>query len=156
VVFCGIFARFSYGIWKSVSLVTVPSVAITHHVVHSFYQGEYPTSPLDDTSHGGFEVQVRVHLWAPTAGKGSLSVRGSWQADEPHPRVPANAKPIEIQWLPGTSNVTVTMHVSSSDAVQLWWPAGSGFPTEHGGELVVSLVLHAGMSCPSHNQLPLV
>ena len=69
---------FSFGLWKSVALVTVPSAAITHVVAHTFYQGAYPTQPLLDGQHGGFDVRVRVHLWAPHAGAGQLAVTGAW------------------------------------------------------------------------------
>ena len=94
----------SKGIWKSVYLATVSSVALTHVVpqvspppafwrlecypplnlsresaLSSFpvgsrfsaklvchqikYMGAYPTEPLEDGSHGGFSVTIRVFTW---------------------------------------------------------------------------------------------
>ena len=73
-------------------------------VAHTFYQGEYPVLPLDDATHGGFNVNVRVHLWAPSAGSGVLTVNGGWQAQGVNVTVP-------VSWLAGDSNVTATLTV---------------------------------------------
>ena len=69
---------FTKGIWKSVSLVQVGAAAITDMVPQITYAGEYPTAPLDDTTHGGFDVSVRVHTWAAKPTKGTMTVTGGW------------------------------------------------------------------------------
>lgn len=47
---------FSKGIWKSVYVVTVTSAAITALVPHTFYNGSFPTAPLQDGNHAPFIV----------------------------------------------------------------------------------------------------
>jgi len=62
----------SKGIWKSVYLSVVKSVAITHVVPHIFYLGEYPKTTLTNNNHGGFLVDVKVHIFSPSAVKASV------------------------------------------------------------------------------------
>ena len=72
---------FSKGIWKSVSVVTVGSAAITAVVPQIFYSGEYPVAPLTDSTHKGFAVDVKVFTWAAKEVTGTLAVTGSWSAE---------------------------------------------------------------------------
>eukprot|EP00039_Didymoeca_costata_P021562 m.2498 g.2498 ORF g.2498 m.2498 type:complete len:975 (-) comp2531_c0_seq1:113-3037(-) len=118
-------STFSKGIWKSVYIVEVPqsSVAITHITPHTRYLGSYPTKPLEDGSHGGFDVNVTVHFMVPSGGaSGSFSVAGSWTAD-------GNSKTSvssQIQSFPaGENQVSLTMQVTAAQ-IKLWWPAGVG------------------------------
>ena len=104
---------FSFGIWKSVSLNTVASVAIVELVPHVFYRGAYPASILNESSKADFEVHVRLHLWAPSAGEAQLVVGGEWGAEAQRMlRFPA-----------GDSNVSLVLRAPAA-AVRLWWPAG--------------------------------
>jgi len=106
---------FSKGIWKSVYTVEVSSAAITAVVPQIFYSGEYPTSPLQDGSHGGFAVDVRVHLWATAATSGTVAISGDWgETAKQTVQVPA-----------GDSDVTLKM-TASANQIKLWWPAGHG------------------------------
>ena len=108
---------FSKGIWKSVYLTTVNSVALTHIVPHPLYQGPFPTMPLTDEDNGGFIVTVRVHLWAPSAGaRGTLTVNGAW--------VGATASR-DVTLPSGDSNVTLTL-AAPAGSVRLWWPIRLG------------------------------
>lgn len=106
---------FSKGIWKSVYLVGVSHVAITHMVPHVFYLGEYPATMLKDGSKGDFEVRVRVHTWATGPGRATLNVSGAWGE---HDAVP-------IQYPAGESNTTVVLK-AAANSVKLWWPLGVG------------------------------
>ena len=108
-------ATFSKGIVKSVYLARVDGVAVTHVVPHIFYLGDYPTQPLEESTKGDFEVRVRVHLWAPSAGVAEITVSGEWgESHTQHVQLPA-----------GDSNTTVVLQASKKD-VKLWWPAGAG------------------------------
>eukprot|EP00040_Diaphanoeca_grandis_P034655 m.215991 g.215991 ORF g.215991 m.215991 type:complete len:1074 (-) comp33200_c0_seq2:397-3618(-) len=107
----------SFGIWKSVSLVSVSHAAVTDVAVYTFYTGDYPTTPLIDHHHDDFDVQVRVHVWAPAASVGELTVAGAWSA--------SSSKSQTIQLKAGSNNITLNLVASASD-IQLWWPAGSG------------------------------
>eukprot|EP00662_Eupelagonemidae_sp_cell21_P023191 gene23191-26691_t len=109
---------FTRGIWKSVYVAGVGAAAIDHFVPHVFYNGAYPTAPLGDASHGGFDVRARVHLWAPEGATGVLSVSGAWGSPPRTVRVPVTLPP-------GRSNVTVTLTARAGE-VRLWWPAGAG------------------------------
>ena len=64
--------------------------AITDIVPQITYAGDYPTAPLDDTSHGGFNVDVRVHTWAAQPTEASITIVGGWSAQ------PALTKKIQI------------------------------------------------------------
>jgi beta-galactosidase/beta-glucuronidase len=94
----------------------VRGVAITHLVPHTFYQGEYPTAPLTDADKGAFEVEVRVHLWAPKAGKGTLMVASGWGTTHTVE---------ELAWPAGESNTSVRLRAEPAE-VRLWWPQGAG------------------------------
>ena len=106
---------FSFGIWKSVSLNTVSSVAIVELVPHVFYRGAYPASILNESSKADFEVRVRLHLWAPSAGEAQLVVSGEWGAE----------KQRTVRFPAGDSNVSLSLRAPAA-AVRLWWPAGVG------------------------------
>lgn len=114
-------ATFTKGIWKSVYVVKVESAAISHLVPHVFYKGAYPTTPLRDGHHGGFEVVVRVHLYAPREISGNLTVRGSWESDDVHASV---SQTIDLP--AGETTVNVTLDARDPAAYKLWWPNGLG------------------------------
>ena len=128
---------FTYGVWKSVYLVGVEQAAITNVVPHTYYQGGYPTAPLADSSHGGFTVEVRVHIWAPAAGKGVLTVHGGWHA------AAANTT-AAFSWPAGDSNKTVVLKAdpAAGDTVELWCTWGS----------FVSRILSTNLLFPCYRQ----
>ena len=66
------------GIWKGVSLVAIPaaSVALTELVPLIYYQGDFPTTPLSDAAHGGFVVDVHVHVWSPAGATVAVTAAG--------------------------------------------------------------------------------
>lgn len=109
---------FSKGIWKSVYVAQVASggAAIMHVVPQIKYAGEYPVEPLTDESHGGFEVTVKVHMWAESAVQGMLTVRGNWEGGTATQRVSVSK---------GDSALTLEMPTRAK-AVKLWWPVGHG------------------------------
>ena len=106
---------FSKGIWKSVYLVEVSTAAITHVVPQVAYLGEYPTAPLQDGAHGGFGVDVRVHMWSAGKTTGTATITTSWGQK-------ATAK---VSLPGGNANITVALKAAASD-IKLWWPAGLG------------------------------
>ena len=117
---------FSYGVWKSVYVARVAGgtgAAIAHVVPQIFYAGsEYPTAPLADGAHGGFAVDVRVHLTVPPGGSGggapvtgTLTVQGDW----------GGSASKQVTLAPGDSTVTLSMTASAAQ-VLLWWPVGAG------------------------------
>ena len=108
---------FSKGIWKNVYLVTASSVTIEHVVPQIFYRGEYPTTPLEDGKHGGFDVQVRVHLRAAAATSGTLTLTPGW----------APSAPISTSvTLPAGNSTAVLETVANASDIKLWWPANTG------------------------------
>ena len=113
---------FSKGLWKAVYLAASQpaSAAITHVVPQIFYQGSYPTEPLQDGTHGGFRVDVRVFLSAAAATSISLSLAPSWGAV-----LGAGAVSRNVSIPAGESNATLTV-AAPADQVELWWPAGMG------------------------------
>jgi len=113
----GLAHTFSKGIWKSVYLVTVSSVALTYVVPQVFYTGTYPTTPLIDGNHADFVVQVRIHFFAPSSTSGILEIIPQFRTASPTQMfvsVPA-----------GNSNVTIPINASAQDTL-LWWPTGLG------------------------------
>ena len=114
-------ATFSKGIWKSVYIASVPSggAAISHIIPHTFYKGAYPSSPLKDGDHAGFDVKVRVQLWAPAATSGELAISGSWQEGIPEAGV------VDVKLKQGENAFNVTL-AASSEQIKLWWPHGVG------------------------------
>jgi len=113
-------ATFTRGIWKSVYVTTVETGAISHLVVHTFYKGAYPVTPLIDGQHAGFDVHVRVHMYAPSETSGTLTVTGSWMSSED------TATTTQSVDLPaGESSINVTL-AASSDQIKLWWIHGMG------------------------------
>ena len=106
---------FSRGIWRSVYIVSVKDVAISHVVPQIFYSGVYPTEPLSDESHGGFDVNVRVHAFSSVDFTGTLLVKGEWGAQA---SVPVHLKK--------NVNTPITVSLGKAENVRLWWPAGLG------------------------------
>lgn len=110
---------FTKGIWKSVYVAAVEQgeAFLEHAVTHTFFRGPHAVSPLEDGKHAGFDVQVRVHLRAPTAIDDlDICAQGSWQEAEicAKAKVPA-----------GLSNFTLELDANAED-IKLWWPAGVG------------------------------
>jgi len=116
---------FSKGIWKSVYLTEVPrsTVAITHLTPHTKYKGEYPVSPLKEGAHGGFSVNITVHVWAPMGGAtGSITVMGSWVSSGGAMAVADSG----LLRLPvGDSSVSLQL-MATAKQIRLWWPTGVG------------------------------
>ena len=110
-------ATFSKGIWKSVYLVgsRAGSAALAFVAPRTYYNGAYPTVPLDDGAHGGFTVNVTVHLTALGATSGTLSASGAWGASASTPVALAAA---------GTSAFVLSLPAAAAD-ILLWWPAQS-------------------------------
>jgi beta-galactosidase/beta-glucuronidase len=106
---------FSKGIWRSVYLAEISTVGIEHVVPQITYLGKYPTSPLVDGKHGGFKVDVRTHLWAPAATKGTLTLTTSW----------GKTASVAVTVPAGNTSHVVTVNAAASD-IKLWWPAGHG------------------------------
>lgn len=96
-------------------MASVSSAAITHVVPQITYQGDYPTVPLEDGTHGGFAVTAVVHLWAAAATSGTLTIGGSWgETSTQAVSIPA-----------GDSKFSLRVTASASQ-IKLWWPAGLG------------------------------
>eukprot|EP01059_Diplonema_ambulator_P005508 TRINITY_DN1525_c1_g1_i1.p1 TRINITY_DN1525_c1_g1~~TRINITY_DN1525_c1_g1_i1.p1 ORF type:complete len:931 (+),score=264.77 TRINITY_DN1525_c1_g1_i1:382-2793(+) len=107
---------FSFGIWKSVYLQTLGQFAITHVTPHTFYQGEYPTTPLTDTNHGGFLVSVRIHTYAlKPVPNAKITVTGQWGV--------SNSTELTIPAANTTHIVNIT---APAGGVKLWWPNNMG------------------------------
>ena len=93
------------------------------------YLGDYPVAPLVDGSHGGFEVNVTVHLWVPDGGaSGTLSVHGDWAtattttaAAVAHSRDNVAAELMQLE--PGEHTVSLQIN-ATADQIKLWWPNG--------------------------------
>ena len=111
-------ATFSKGIWKSVSLVQVGSAAMVHVVPHVFYEGAYPTAPLQDGAHAPFKVMVRVVMWAPAATRGTIHVSGAWDSS-----AASDTGVIDLPAGESAHNLTLT---AAAKDIKLWWPAGAG------------------------------
>ena len=124
---------FSLGIWRSVYLVPVAagSVAIESIVPVTKYLGSYPAHRLVEGNHGGFEVNVTAHVWAPKGGsQGDLVVSGSWESSSNSrsrpPAAAAAAAAGKVTFVPaGRSAVWATVN-ASAEQIQLWWPNGLG------------------------------
>ena len=106
---------FTRGVWKSVSLVQVASIAITDVVPQISYAGGYPVAPLADHAHAGFHVAVRVHTWAARPTNGTVAIAGGWEG----------GTHVQTVSLPA-GNASVTFALPTAHAVRLWWPAGHG------------------------------
>jgi hypothetical protein len=73
----------SKGIVRSVYLLPVAAVTITHVVPQIFYSGAYASAPLTEATTGDFAVSVRVHISAPAnigsqASMLAVTAIGSW------------------------------------------------------------------------------
>lgn len=106
---------FSKGIWRSAYLVgsNAGSAALEHTSPRTYYKGAYPSTPLTDTEHGDFDVNVTVHFIVPAGGSsGTLAATSSWGASVSTP----------VTLAAGSSSAVVTLTASD---VLLWWPAQS-------------------------------
>eukprot|EP01126_Amoeba_proteus_P030934 TRINITY_DN3046_c0_g2_i4.p1 TRINITY_DN3046_c0_g2~~TRINITY_DN3046_c0_g2_i4.p1 ORF type:complete len:906 (+),score=164.89 TRINITY_DN3046_c0_g2_i4:153-2870(+) len=114
----------SYGIWKSVYLVSVSSVGIVNVVPEIFWMGDYPTSIITDSTNK-FSVNVTVFLVSPLPVSGTLQVLGEWGSSV--------TKPIILP--AGESSIVLSMDATN---VNLWWPNGLGNQSLY--DLVVTFV----------------
>ena len=102
---------FSKGIVRSAYLIAVGAAAVEHLQTRIFYEGDYPTAPLTDASAGPWTVVTRVHLRAPAAAAGTVSVRGAWGGSASAPAA----------LVAGNNTVELSLSVPAG-AVRLWWP----------------------------------
>jgi beta-mannosidase len=107
----------SKGIVRSAYLagVAASSAAVEHLQPRVYYRGAYPTIPLTDAGAGPWDVVARVHLTAPAAASGTLSVSGSWGGSASAP----------VSLTAGNQSVELTIRVPAG-AVSLWWPLNLG------------------------------
>ena len=107
----------SKGIVKSIYLVGVPDgeAALQHLQPRIYYNGSYPTSPLSDSTAGAWTVVARVHLVAPEASHGTVTVIGSWGGTA--------QKAVAIY--KGDNIVELSLPVPAGQ-ISLWWPNGLG------------------------------
>ena len=124
---------FSSGIWKSVYLLDVPSYAITYMVPTTHYQGDDPSSPLQDDTHAGFKVAVKLFIKAGNDGSGggggkaataaaqtaTVEVVGSWGA--------SNVSEVVLAPSTSAAETVITVWITATAAeVELWYPNGAG------------------------------
>ena len=107
---------FSKGITKNVYLVGASATTINHVIVQTFYNGSYPTIPLNDTIAGGWTVKVGVSFISILSSSGTLVVAGSWGS--------GNIS-MTIKLSPGEKTVFINMLIEPA-LVHLWWPNGLG------------------------------
>lgn len=110
------------GIVKSVYLVAAPTVALAYVSPLVFYNGSYPTSPLNDSTAGPWTVSVRVHARNARASgppvTGVLVVSGGWPG-----ALPASTA---VSIPAGVESVISLFLSAQPGAAALWWPAGLG------------------------------
>ena len=115
-------ATFSAGLVKGVYVLPVApaTLAITDVVALPRYLGSYPVGALIDGAHAGFNVSVRVHVWAPVGGAaGVFTAIGSWPS-----AVPVSSPVVASQ---AGESIAVTLWVPApASAISLWWPNGLG------------------------------
>jgi hypothetical protein len=117
---------FSSGIWKSVYTVNVASFAITYLVPTVHYLGSDPTSPLEDGTHAGFMVAVKVFVKAagPDTAARAFTVKaaGSWGSNGATSNNSSN-----VYLAAGVVETTVTIWLAApATDVELWYPNGAG------------------------------
>jgi beta-mannosidase len=108
----------TYGIWKSVSLLSLPEAApaaIQHLQLQTFYQGPYPTQALTGQTQADFVVAVRVHFLVEQPCSGTLNLIAAWGAQ--------NLTAVSLP--AGESAVNVTLHAAARNYT-LWWPNNMG------------------------------
>lgn len=113
-------STFSKGIFKSIYLIPVSTVAITHVTPLVFYNGSYPAAPLTDATAGPWTVRVRVDLETSTTATGTtagvLTAAGAW---------PGGTVTLPVTISPGNSSFFLWMVVPAG-SVNLWWPTRLG------------------------------
>ena len=107
----------SKGVWKSVYLLGIGKgeAALEHLQPRIYYNGSFPVAPLDDSSAGGWTVEVRVHLVSAGAASGTVEVSGQWGDSASTP----------ASLVAGDNIVTVSLTVPAGK-VKMWWPNGMG------------------------------
>lgn len=113
---------FSFGIWKSVYIVSVPSgeATISHVKPLVFYRDLLPFSPISDGNHAGFDVSVTTYLWSPMTVSGILQIDTQWGESATQS---ITVEPQE-NFL---DSFAVAMKLSASASqIRLWWPGSSG------------------------------
>ena len=99
------------------------TVAITHVTPHTYYNGAYPNTRLEDGNHDGFTVNVTTHLWAPLGGaKGTLAVTGDW-ATTNNSTSDNNAR---VMALPSGESIISSQLTATAKQIKLWGPNGVG------------------------------
>ena len=116
---------FSKGIWKEVYLATSSGVVVDHVSPSIAYKGAYPTARLADGGHGGFRVDVRVHVSADRRAPAKISLRTAWGA--------AAAADVVLEAGASTASLSV-----DADDVRLWWPSGLGAQPLYGLNVTVA------------------
>lgn len=109
---------FSKGIWKSVYLASIDTVAIEHIVPHIFYEGAYPTQPLTDDVAGPWRVTITVHFFVAIAINGILrvSINGEW----------LGSSTSQFISLDNGKSAYTTNLIIPVGKIRLWWPQGLG------------------------------
>ena len=111
----------SFGISRSVYLVPVAGAALTAFTPLIYYTGDYPTSPLNDSTAAGWVVNVTAYFSGGGVGaSGLVTAVGGWQG----------AKPVSITVVvpaAGEAAVSLSLEVSPG-SVKLWWPNGVAAP----------------------------
>ena len=84
--------------------------------------GPYPVAPLTEGSHGGFDVEVRVHMWAASATSGTLTAMGEWgETASQVVQVPAGDSQVTLKT---TASAAYTWLVGlNSTILHAWFPA---------------------------------
>eukprot|EP00041_Stephanoeca_diplocostata_P030471 m.923001 g.923001 ORF g.923001 m.923001 type:complete len:903 (-) comp23763_c0_seq5:340-3048(-) len=132
----GVTNTFSSGIVKSVYLASVPTagVAITYVKPLVSYLGAYPTAPLADGTHGGFQVNVTTYVSVPPAGAtGEVQVKTEWGASASQ----------QVTFPAGESSVSLLLKATAQQ-VKLWWPNGVGPNTQTLYNVTVTFTPSAG------------
>lgn len=125
---------FTKGIAKSVYLARVPyhSVAITHVVPQVRYRGSYPTSPLAEGRHAGFQVKVTIHILAASNIQAGTILK-SWSSW-------GSVNQTVLGAIAAGNSVANIVLVASAEQVKLWWPQGVGKGIQELYDVKVSLL----------------
>ena len=110
-------AAYTRGIWKSVYMLDVDWLAITHMTAHVTYMGAFPTAPLQPHQHEPFQVLVSLFVFAPQPAAVDFDLTGEWpSAATVRQRITVPA---------GNSTIRMGFRVRAAE-IELWWPNGRG------------------------------